>query len=189
MQSNQKAEITRIVESLDNYGCGIVRPGFYDISAGLAAEILILSIDSGVNAFAVYDSFVMANGMGFEDEENIILSDSGLDEEKSLFPILRSISAVSEDAFFRYKFMLEERNKKWKSLQEYERMRDTANIAIANRKTRAHIFKRDGYKCKICGSIKNLSIDHIVSVLNGGSNEYSNLQTLCRRCNSSKGGK
>jgi 5-methylcytosine-specific restriction protein A len=41
--------------------------------------------------------------------------------------------------------------------------------------------------CFKCGSIKDLTTDHIVSKKNGGLDEWSNLQTLCRVCNSIKG--
>jgi hypothetical protein len=51
------------------------------------------------------------------------------------------------------------------------------------------IYARDGYKCTYCGSKKDLSVDHIVPVSRGGSNENDNLVTACRSCNSSKGDK
>lgn len=53
--------------------------------------------------------------------------------------------------------------------------------------TRTRIMERDGYRCKRCGTQKALSIDHIIAVVNGGSDQDDNLQTLCGPCNSSKG--
>ena len=41
--------------------------------------------------------------------------------------------------------------------------------------------------CTVCGSRKNVYIDHIVPVAKGGTNDRSNLQPLCRRCNNTKG--
>ena len=41
--------------------------------------------------------------------------------------------------------------------------------------------------CSRCGSQKDLTADHIISLESGGSNILSNVQVLCRRCNSSKG--
>ena len=41
--------------------------------------------------------------------------------------------------------------------------------------------------CNRCGNISDLTIDHIVPLSKGGTNETSNLQILCRRCNASKG--
>ena len=53
--------------------------------------------------------------------------------------------------------------------------------------TRRMVFARDNYQCVDCGSVIDLSIDHIQPVSSGGSNEPSNLQTLCQPCNSVKG--
>jgi len=53
--------------------------------------------------------------------------------------------------------------------------------------TRSAVFKRDGNACLKCGSTEALSIDHVMPLSKGGSNEIGNLQTLCSRCNSSKG--
>lgn len=57
------------------------------------------------------------------------------------------------------------------------------------RKLRHEVFKRDGYRCRECGASKDetsLEIDHIVPVARGGTNDISNLQTLCRECNRMK---
>lgn len=43
--------------------------------------------------------------------------------------------------------------------------------------------------CLHCASTKMLSVDHIKPLIKGGSNHISNLQILCRSCNSKKGGK
>lgn len=43
-------------------------------------------------------------------------------------------------------------------------------------------------KCKYCKSTENLTIDHKIAKINGGSNEPKNLQCLCKRCNSMKSG-
>lgn len=51
------------------------------------------------------------------------------------------------------------------------------------------LIDRDGAVCRHCGTTKNLSVDHIVAIVNGGRNVLSNLQILCRSCNSKKGAK
>ncbi|MFQ3583430.1 MAG: HNH endonuclease [Cyanobacteriota bacterium] len=51
---------------------------------------------------------------------------------------------------------------------------------------REYILQRDGFRCLGCGktaSQAKLQIDHIVPIAHGGSNDISNLQTLCRDCN------
>ena len=49
------------------------------------------------------------------------------------------------------------------------------------------IYERDGNKCLKCGSVENLTIDHIMPLSKGGNNSNNNLQTLCAECNMSKG--
>lgn len=54
---------------------------------------------------------------------------------------------------------------------------------------RKEIFGRDGYKCLACGETEWLVVDHIIPVINGGTSDQSNLQTLCPPCNGAKGTK
>lgn len=52
------------------------------------------------------------------------------------------------------------------------------------------VFARDNHACvnPYCDGLNPcLTADHIVAVVNGGSDELSNLQTLCGTCNSRKG--
>lgn len=71
----------------------------------------------------------------------------------------------------------------------YHFRRIEANRAISNPNLRRQVFKKDKWKCKFCGSAEFLSVDHINPVVAGGSDCISNLQTLCRSCNSKKGAK
>lgn len=49
------------------------------------------------------------------------------------------------------------------------------------------LCKSNNYKCLCCGERKRLTADHIVPLSRGGSNDISNIQPLCRSCNSRKG--
>jgi 5-methylcytosine-specific restriction endonuclease McrA len=40
--------------------------------------------------------------------------------------------------------------------------------------------------CAYCGSRENISADHIIPIVRGGTHSEGNLQPLCRSCNSSK---
>ena len=51
------------------------------------------------------------------------------------------------------------------------------------RKLRERILARDGNTCQICQSTENLQVDHIISRVDGGQNNESNLQVLCKVCN------
>lgn len=42
--------------------------------------------------------------------------------------------------------------------------------------------ERDGYRCVLCGSSKNIQAAHIVSKRHGGKDVLSNLRTLCIEC-------
>lgn len=48
------------------------------------------------------------------------------------------------------------------------------------------ILERDGYRCVLCGSGGPLEVDHRTPLARGGSNDETNLQTLCRPCNRRK---
>jgi hypothetical protein len=67
--------------------------------------------------------------------------------------------------------------------------------ALMTQALRQLIKERDGFSCQMCGlsaqEEKNLllEIDHIVPLSKGGITSEENLQTLCWRCNRSKGSK
>jgi 5-methylcytosine-specific restriction endonuclease McrA len=44
-------------------------------------------------------------------------------------------------------------------------------------------YAPDG-KCLACGKKRKLTVDHVVMLQDGGANDISNVQPLCRRCNS-----
>jgi hypothetical protein len=51
------------------------------------------------------------------------------------------------------------------------------------------VLERDNFTCKHCNSRRFLAIDHIKPESKGGEATLDNLQTLCKKCNSSKGTK
>jgi hypothetical protein len=48
-------------------------------------------------------------------------------------------------------------------------------------------LRRDGYRCRACGSPDDLELDHIVPFSRGGPCHLSNVQILCSDCNKRKG--
>lgn len=61
-------------------------------------------------------------------------------------------------------------------------------MAISKR-TRYEILRRDGNACRYCGSIApdvKLTVDHVMPVALGGSDDPSNLVAACSDCNAGK---
>jgi 5-methylcytosine-specific restriction endonuclease McrA len=79
--------------------------------------------------------------------------------------------------------------KELKWINEYKIKRKEANRILNNKSFRKLAFEKYGKKCIKCGSKNNLSLDHIISIFDGGSNDIENIQILCKSCNSSKGNK
>lgn len=77
---------------------------------------------------------------------------------------------------------------KWKKSVAYQR-------SLMTRALRKSILERDKYTCLNCGvSLSDephllLEVDHVIPVSRGGLTSVDNLQTLCWRCNRSKGAK
>lgn len=55
------------------------------------------------------------------------------------------------------------------------------------RALREIVFKRDAFTCLLCGTGERLTVDHVLAVSRGGSDDLSNLRTLCHSCNARKG--
>ena len=71
----------------------------------------------------------------------------------------------------------------WDALCRVERGRVSDRMRFS-------IYKRDGYRCRMCGksgTFATLEIDHIKPIAKGGKSTYDNLQTLCKSCNQKKG--
>lgn len=54
-----------------------------------------------------------------------------------------------------------------------------------SRRLRADVLQRD-QSCLVCGSTYMLECDHRIALMNGGSNEITNLGTLCDSCHVEK---
>jgi len=81
-----------------------------------------------------------------------------------------------------------------KSKFEFPQPRERTELEIArdqwnNRRNRLTplVFEQHDSVCQHCGATENLTVDHIVPLAKGGTNELDNLQPLCKSCNSSKG--
>src|SRR4051812_40064094 len=55
---------------------------------------------------------------------------------------------------------------------------------------RYEVLRRAGFRCELCGTPADeraLEVDHIIPRRHGGSDDHTNLQALCWRCNANKG--
>src|SRR5690606_18629380 len=58
--------------------------------------------------------------------------------------------------------------------------------------SRTNVMLRDGFRCQYCGRRAprgQLTLDHVVPVVQGGRKSWSNIVTSCRPCNQRKGGR
>lgn len=55
----------------------------------------------------------------------------------------------------------------------------SANISTTQRRA---IYRRDGYRCALCDSTRQLQIHHYIPRSKGGSNHEHNLICLCALC-------
>ena len=70
-------------------------------------------------------------------------------------------------------------------------------IPLANRQqtvrfSRANVFLRDKFRCQYCEKRypkTQLTLDHVIPVVQGGKKTWENIVTSCRPCNQKKGGR
>lgn len=49
------------------------------------------------------------------------------------------------------------------------------------------VFERDEFTCQYCGKVGGkLEVDHKIPISRGGTNDFENLTTSCRKCNRQK---
>lgn len=80
-------------------------------------------------------------------------------------------------------------NKISKEVEVFERMTETetAKREKIPDSVKLFVWQRDEGKCIKCGNKEKLEFDHIISVVEGGSDTERNIQILCESCNRSKG--
>jgi 5-methylcytosine-specific restriction endonuclease McrA len=78
-----------------------------------------------------------------------------------------------------------------KARNRIKRYQERLNLRPSEWRDRcAAVKERDGYICGYCGDdIGPMHVDHIVPLIQGGSNDIENLITACRECNCGKGGR
>lgn len=90
------------------------------------------------------------------------------------------------EAFIRFK-------KKDPKFAKLVKVKSKVKTRTISERMRLKIFKRDGYKCVVCGKSPAtnpgtiLHVDHVIPYSKGGDSSFENLRTLCQKCNLGKG--
>ena len=75
-----------------------------------------------------------------------------------------------------------------KTLRLFNIHRSSRSVKLS----RFNIIFRDDFECQYCGksgTVKDLTIDHVIPVSRGGKNTWENVVAACGPCNSKKGNK
>lgn len=109
--------------------------------------------------------------------------------------LVRAIKKLEPDLFKLIRKQSFEQGKK-QAEADHENRRNQKQAAMAvqrkrfrNKKGLRQIVLKDaGYTCHYCGKFDgDLTIDHLIPLSRGGTNERSNLVAACSACNSEKG--
>ena len=162
---------------------GIEFQGNYIADINLLEKCYYEYLRTGINYYDIIHELISIKFY----TENTIIEEIQTKELLVAIKLDFIIKNIPQEILINAKLFLLRNHEILDNLKGYEVRRSEANKVISNEKVRCTIMQKYDYKCKICKSENDLTIDHIISVANGGSNELSNLQVLCRKCNSKKG--
>jgi 5-methylcytosine-specific restriction endonuclease McrA len=97
------------------------------------------------------------------------------------------IFAFGSLAIFVFLYTLRNVERDRRKLREYYAQRQTQKQVFDEEflEVRTAVLKRDGYRCVNCGQTgTELHVHHIIPRSEGGTNDLSNLVTLCAKCHS-----
>jgi hypothetical protein len=181
-KSRAKRRASMLLGSLTNSNVCVHCLKYADNSASHSRGKLLNSIKSFREALA---GGTIPNG--FEDIEALARASKNrcADESRMLMSQLKSLHEFHQRATLEMNVLRDERMALM--MQQYKQRRSAANYHISKFHVREMVFHRSGNKCAACGAVKNLTVDHIIPVLHGGTDDLENLQALCGPCNSKKG--
>jgi len=187
-------KIKELREFLERNSIGLTIPGMFDVPRNVVIMALEHYSKTKEDVFADWAdirSGIAEWGCERSDISSRIVTDEyyshhlHLFENRGYWNVESMADPYTIDLILNNLTIAHERFKRWAT---YEERRQRADIYIGQAKIRKIVFERDGFACKICGVTDNLSLDHVVSVNNNGENSIDNLQVLCIKCNSKKGG-
>lgn len=154
--------------------------------------ILILYINTVFGEYIKYEELRYATGLSEKEQNDALVElmkleivESLFENEKGMFRVKIKKEMASENEVKIYDPVTKLTSVEKIKLDK-KRRRKFAEAFTHQKEIRDSILKRDNYKCVYCHSTENLTIDHIIAITKKGADDLSNLQTLCRSCNSQK---
>ncbi len=144
---------------------------------------LIASLDTSEHTIAEYEK---------EEQSKIIQRHN---EERERIARRQQEEEEREKEKIRQKLLKQKKQRELERKVQQE-MIDSGELAMEGTKRRhiphsvvSEVYRRDGARCVICGSMENLQLDHIIPFSKGGADTAENLQILCQKCNLEKSNK
>ena len=84
--------------------------------------------------------------------------------------------------------LVKKNKKKTVQLEDGTVIEKTERITF-NKTTRKEVYRKSEGHCMLCGKFvdyEDFTVDHIIPLAKGGTNDISNLQCTCKRCNTIK---
>jgi len=190
--------ITKLNEFFNNTPgyAGMIMDGFHNIAQNAFCISFAEYLKTGNNVLGEYIELVSLRGnINWLENNNGILDETQCEHYLNVLDNDKSPNYWNTHAFYTAQEIWEMqrfiyRQQEWIQREnEYKTRRRKACAYTGNKERRIRIFERDGEVCVHCGSTKNLTLDHIISVRNSGQNTLENLQVLCKSCNSKKSSK
>lgn len=111
--------------------------------------------------------------------------------------IKKRMFEYQKDYYSKNKKKINQKNKRWSDEFPEKRAvitaRRRARLANAEgfftEEEWADLCRKYEYKCLCCCNKRKLTVDHVIPLIVGGTNYISNIQPLCKPCNSKKGTK
>ena len=113
---------------------------------------------------------------------NITIQNYKIGEEK-MFIRIKIITAKNGNKYAYFYLVKSIHTKKGARQKVVKYLGRAEYVGVLRKEDIQILFKRYNYKCALCFSQEDLTIDHIIPLIKGGTNDLSNLQILCRYCN------
>lgn len=171
---------------------GFTFKGCYTMNNEIFIKLFAHYAKTGENYLDLYSDLIYllweSNNKSSIDSD-IMYDYTDLDAFQLYLSIARKLSLFSIDEVHDIKSYIRKKRIEYRDFLEKKRneprrksCRFTALAEVKN-----YIYGKYGKICLCCGSAKNISLDHVIPVYKGGVDDVSNLQPLCKSCNSRKG--